>query len=239
MKLNTQVIRKINEYYTFCKYKYQAHTKAAEKYNSLYMYTTAPIIILSSITTILASYNGSPSSDYRWLALTVAVFSGTTTVCQSLASFLEFKNKYQEHFITATKYLALARMIENEFYINYYNCDPNDPDNKLNEAYIKNLFEKIYAEFLNIQSVAPGLPASISDKDFTHARFGIGEIDDVLIDMTDEGNVVNVPPPNTGIGIGIPLSSGSILRGTDTPIARLPVIVETLPPQPQPQPPQS
>lgn len=174
MQQNKHIIKKINEHYAFCKIKYQAHKKAAEKYNDLYNNTTIPIIILSSITTVLASYNGTP--EYKWLATVVAIFSGITTICHALASFLEFKNKYQDHLVVSNKYIALARLIETELYVKYYSAEVDD-------AYITNIFDKIYTELLNIQNGEPILPTDLSDVDYSKVHFGVGELDDVLIDI--------------------------------------------------------
>lgn len=179
MRLTNQIIKKINDHYTFCKVKYQAHKKAAEKYNTLYVNTTMPIIIISSITTILASY--AVSDQYKWLGNYVAICSGITTVCQALSSFLEFKNKYQEHLLVSNKYIALVRFLENEITVNYDNLESDDIEQ--DEIYIKNLFERLKLELSNIQNSAPVLPAPWSDYDYSKVHFGIGEIDDVLIDI--------------------------------------------------------
>ncbi|MGL5934197.1 MAG: DUF4231 domain-containing protein [Cetobacterium sp.] len=192
MKLNTEIVKKVNEYYTFCKVKYQAHTKAAEKYNKYYTNSTVPTIIVSTITTILASYNGIP--NVQWLAIVVAIMSGITTTCQALVSFFEFKNKYQAHFDTANKYMKLLREIESDFYINYYNS-ALAADPILSEEYIHKFFANIHKEFMNIQSISPVLPSDISDMDFSNARFGVGEVDDVLIEVEHFGDDQQVLSP--------------------------------------------
>lgn len=208
MRLNAEIIKKVNEYYTFCKVKNQAHTKAAEKYNNLYINTTAPTIVISTITTIFASYNGIP--NIQWIAIAVAILSGITTVFQALTAFFEFKNKYQAHFDTASKYMKLLREIESDFYINYYNS-AMAADPVLSEKYIHEFFDKIHKEFINIQSTAPVLPGDIADKDFSNAHFGVGEVDDVLIDVDPTGEIrppefpsITSPTTNRGSVYGQP-----------------------------------
>jgi hypothetical protein len=180
MNINNDIVKKVNEYYTFCKAKHQAHIKAAEHFNKLYISTTAPTIVVSAITTIFASYNGMP--NFQWLAIVVAILSGITTVLQALVSFFEFKNKYQEHMNTAIKYVKLLRDIEGDFYVNFYSnefaANPNLTDN-----YIRTFFVKMQTEFVNIQSSAPVLPSFISDANYANAHFGVSEVDDVLIEI--------------------------------------------------------
>ena len=190
MNVDKNIIKKVNDYYTFCKVKYQAHTKAAEKFNALYINTTAPVIILSAITTLLASYNGIP--NFQWLATVVAIFSGATTVGQALVSFLEFKNKYQDHHLTAMKYIALMRTIESDFYVNYYSQEISS-DPVLKEKYIKAFFEKIQIEFNNIQSSAPVFPSDIADMDLLTTKIGANEVDDVLIDIVETPLQIQLP----------------------------------------------
>lgn len=156
MKLSENIIAKINEYYTTCINKYTYHLKSAQRYKSLYVYTTTPIIIFSSITTVLASYNGN-SIDPN-LAIAVAIFSGLTTIGQALVSFVEYNTKYTSHFAVSNKFMNLARMIETEITVNYFNT-VNDPDDEVaTQKYIKYLFEKIYTEFITLQDGEPYLP---------------------------------------------------------------------------------
>lgn len=189
--IDRNIIKKINDNYTFCKVKYQSHTKAAEKYNMLYIYTTAPVIIISTITTILASYNG--LSGVQWLAILVAITSGITTVGQSLISFLEFKNKYQSHFITAKGYMKLIQMLNSDFYPNYFSREiTSDP--VLREKYVKTFFADFYTKLTNLQDVEPVLPPDISNLDLLNTRIGVNEVDDVLIEMQDlPHTIINMP----------------------------------------------
>lgn len=160
MKLNNEVREKINDYYNSCKLKYYYHLEAAVKFKKMYIYTTMPIIIFSSITTVLASYNGS-TVDQR-LAIAVAIFSGLTTIGQALISFFEYGAKYERHFAISNKYINLSRMIDNEVYINFWNTkDEPETDNKV---YVKFLFDKIYAEFISIQDIELYLPSQSSTR---------------------------------------------------------------------------
>ncbi len=176
MKLPVQILKKLNDYYVTCKSRYYKHLKVAELYRNLYMNTTMPIIILSSMTTVLASYNGSVV-DYR-LAIAVAVFSGLTTIGQALVSFYEFNSKYESHLSISNKFINLSRMIETEIYTNYYNTSKVDV-----EEYIKYLFEKIQKEFITIQESELPLPHYINSKHFAGVRCGSNDINDVLIDI--------------------------------------------------------
>lgn len=179
MQLPVQILKKLNDYYITCKSRYYKHLKVAELYRNLYLNTTMPIIILSSLTTVLASYNGSVT-DYR-LAITVAVFSGLTTIGQALASFYEFNIKYESHLSISNKFINLSRVIETEIYTNYYNTSKIDM-----EEYIKYLFEKIHKEFVNIQENELPLPNYINSKNFAGVRCGSNDINDVLIDIDHE-----------------------------------------------------
>jgi hypothetical protein len=179
MKLPVQILKKLNDYYVTCKSRYYKHLKVAELYRNLYMNTTMPIIVLSSMTTVLASYNGSVV-DYR-LAIAVAVFSGLTTIGQALVSFYEFNSKYESHLSISNKFINLSRMIETEIYINYYNTSKVDV-----EEYIKYLFEKINKEFTTIQESELPLPNYINSKHFVGVRCGSNDINDVLIDIDHE-----------------------------------------------------
>jgi hypothetical protein len=115
---NNIILNKLNEYYLLCKSKHFKHTKSAEHYKKLYTWSNIPVIILSSSTTMLASYNTQALGPNFTIA--VAICSGITTVWHSLNSFLEFNTKLEKHLVTANKYINLSRMIEKEIYINYY-----------------------------------------------------------------------------------------------------------------------
>lgn len=161
MKLSENIITKINEYYATCIAKYQYHLASAQRYKSLYIYTTTPIIIFSSITTVLASYNGSGIDPN--LAIAVAIFSGLTTIGQALASFVEYNTKYTSHFTVSNKFMNLARMIETEITVNYFNTINEVDDEVATQKYVKYLFEKIYTEFVTLQDGEPYLPAAQHD----------------------------------------------------------------------------
>lgn len=179
MRLPVQILKKLNDYYVTCKSRYYKHLKVAELYRTMYLNTTMPIIILSSMTTVLASFNGS-FTDYR-LAIAVAIFSGLTTIGQALVSFYEFNSKYESHLSISNKFINLSRMIETEIYTNYYNTSNADV-----EEYVKYLFEKIQKEFINIQESELPLPHYINNKHFAGVRCGSNDINEVLIDIDHE-----------------------------------------------------
>lgn len=184
MKINNQVLKKINDYYVTSKVKYYEHLKLAEKNKNLYTRTTAPIIILSSLTTILASYNGN-FVDVR-LAVAVAVFSGLTTICQALSAFFEYNTKYEKHITTSNKFINLTRLIENEIYTNYYTYARNDSISEREmDEYVKELFSKIQKELINIQDTETYVPTYISNKKYKNAQCDSKEIDAGLIDFSD------------------------------------------------------
>lgn len=190
LKPSDAIVKKFNEYYVFCKIKYQAHLKAAEKYDALYIYTGTPIIILTTLTTILASYNVVQVG--QGLAIAAAIVSCITTVSQALASFLEFKVKYTSHLNVSNKYILLARFIETEFYLPYNSSNPDD----LSDEVVKTLFTKITTDLINIQDGEPCLPSDISEKNYAQTSFGVGTISDVLINLVstrDEINQISQP----------------------------------------------
>jgi hypothetical protein len=92
MKLSEEIINKINDYYTSCKGNAYKHLKNAETYKTLYNYTNTPLIVLSSLTTILASVNG--NYPLTQIAIATAVISGLTTILQAISSFYEYNKKY-------------------------------------------------------------------------------------------------------------------------------------------------
>lgn len=174
--IDQQIAKKINDYYSYCKSKHYAHLKAAEKYKMLYNYTTAPIIILSSITTFLASY--SINTSYFYLPIITAFLSGIITVGHALTSFLEFNIKHDTHLKVSNKYIDLAWTIENEFFLKYYN--PNS-DKEIDEKYISYLFESIHRDLTNIKAQEPCLPPSIADQSYLNNYYGLNDINSVLI----------------------------------------------------------
>lgn len=165
MKLSQAVLNKVNKFYNVCIVKYLYHLNAATKYKQLYIYTTTPIIIFSSITTVLASYNGNTIDPS--LAVAVAIFSGLTTIGQALVSFVEFNVKYTTHFAVSAKFMNLARLIESEITINYLNTQDETNDEEKTAIYVKYLFDMINAQFKVIQDAEPYLPMVISTTTYT------------------------------------------------------------------------
>lgn len=212
MQLDSQIVKKINDYYTTCKLKYYYHLKAAEKYKVLYIYTTAPIIVLSSITTVLASYNGN-IVDVR-LAIAVAIISGITTVGHALVSFFEYNSQYQAHIVASNKFTNLSRLIETEFFTHYLNTSTSEETN----IYIKSLFEKLYREFMNIQDNAPYLPTYISERAYPNVQYGAENINDVLIIVDPITNSIVSPLLGPSAGPSAGPSVSPITLPTSYPI---------------------
>jgi energy-converting hydrogenase Eha subunit E len=189
MKLSKKVIEKINEYYKSCIVKYHYHLKAAENYQTLYLYTTAPIIIFSSITTVLASYSSNIVSQD--LAIAVAVFSGLTTIGQALVSFVEYNTKYAIHFSISNKFKNLSRMIETEVAVNYFNAMDEPNDENTTKEYVKYLFNKIYTEFINIQEIEPYLPMLLSPNKYLELIDGTRQIKLISDELAENNTLIS------------------------------------------------
>ncbi len=156
--------------------RYYKHLKAAEYYKNLYVRTTIPIIITSSITTILASFNGSFTGAK--FSIAVAVFSGLTTIGQSLTSFLEYNTKYDTHINSANKFIALAMSIETEVFTNYYAIRASDGEDVL--GFTRELLKKIQKDFGMIQDVEPYIPSNIQNSTYKSVTCGTSDISDDL-----------------------------------------------------------
>ena len=185
MKIDVHILNKLNDQYLTCKSKHYTHLKAAEYYKNLYVKTTVPIIICSSITTILASFNGNFISAS--FAIIVAVFSGLTTIGQALISFLEYNTKYDMHINSSNRFITLARYIETEVYTNYYSIKKSTEEEDY--MFIKTLLEKIQKEFGTIQNVEPYIPRKIQNTSYKNVKCGTSNIEENLFDEKDIGNM--------------------------------------------------
>jgi hypothetical protein len=187
--MDIQIEKQINNYYTFSKAKYYAHLQAAIYYKSWYNYTTVPIILISSITTILASYNGNYNDQP--MAVVVAVVSGITTIVHAFAAFFEFDAKSSASLTISNKYINLVRHIENNFFMNYL----SNNDQMSSEA-MRSLFNYIQNELTNIQSIESTLPQKIANADYANSPYGTGKISDSLIDipaLLPNSTSINIP----------------------------------------------
>jgi hypothetical protein len=198
MKINKHILHKLNEQYLTCKTRYYKHIKAAEHYKNLYIKTTIPIILFSSITTVLASFNGNFMN--MQFAIVVAGFSGLTTISQALASFLEYNTKFDGHTNSANKFINLARFIETEVYTNYYSIKTSTDEDDY--TFIKILMEKIQKEFSSIQDVEPYIPLRIQSKTYKNVKCGTSNIDDDLFELNEQNGLLE--KTNTDISIFIP-----------------------------------
>lgn len=206
MLLNNQILQKIHDYIELCSDKYQYHLNASVSFKRLYIYTTTPIIIFSSITTVLASLNG-VNVDPR-IAIAVFIFSGLTTIGQALAAFFEYNTSYSKHFDISNKYVNLSRMIESELYINYYSITDADTSNSDdNKAYVKYLFDKILVEFTNIQNNEIYIPMSSTQAIITPVQMLSLR---PIIASTDASVTIKIPKAaviaNTSTGVPEPTS---------------------------------
>lgn len=172
--MSNQVIKKLNDYYVICKTNNYKHSLAAEEFDKLYSYTTAPIIFITALTTVFSAYNTINAQQY-WISVCVTVLSGLTSISHSLATFFEFNKKYTTHYTTANSYMALVRLLENECLNNYNNIVNNDAE------YIQNLFNKIIYELDNIQKNESVLSSSILKLDCGPIAYGTGKINDILL----------------------------------------------------------
>ncbi len=203
MKINIHILNKLNEQYLTCKIRYFKHTKSAEYYKNLYIRTTIPIILFSSVTTILASFNGNFMNEQ--FSIIVAIFSGLTTIGQALSAFLEYNTKYDLHMNTANKFITLARYIETEVYSNYYTIKESSDEDEY--VFIKNLLEKIQKDFGLIQDIEPYIPSVIRNKIYKNVKCGTSKIDDDLFDMGENNTLMPYPKKHNSDDIKIDINS--------------------------------
>lgn len=195
MEIDNNVKRQINSYYTYTKIKYYTHLQAAMYYKSWYNYTTTPLIIISSIVTVLASYNGSYND--RYMAISVAVISGIATIMQATIAFFEFDSKATTSLLVSNKYITLTRYIENTFYTDYI-----VNDKKISNDSMRALFNAIQTELTNIQSIEPTPPMHIENMDYSNHRYGIGKISDNLVNYDNPINRDNLVDCDNSINHG-------------------------------------
>jgi hypothetical protein len=152
MEFERNITEKLMDYYETCIRNYKAHIQIANAFNNLYIYTTLPIIIIGSTTTVLASYNSSVTDPH--FAVTVAVLSGITTIGNALVAFFEYHKKKEIHTITSTKYRELSYDITQELLFPYYNLDAV-ADESAKKEYIRNVFDKVHKMLKSIQENEP------------------------------------------------------------------------------------
>jgi hypothetical protein len=172
--MNSQVIKKLNDYYVICKTNNYKHNLAAEEFDRLYNYTTTPIIFITALTTVFSAYNTINTLEY-WISICVTILSGITSISHSLATFFEFNKKYTSHYTTANSYITLVRLLENECLNNYNSIVNNDAE------YVQRLFNKIINELNNIQKNEPVLSYTILNIDCSSITYGTGKICDILL----------------------------------------------------------
>jgi ABC-type multidrug transport system fused ATPase/permease subunit len=197
MKLNNHILAKINDYYISSKVKFYAHARTAEIYNLLNIYLTLPVLIISTVNTLLASYNSNSTVIDPTVALIVAILSAATTIGHAVLSYFDYGTKYQTHMSSSNNYQSLTRLMETEIYTNIYNDIDGTEIEQQN--YTKYLFDKIATELDNIQSSEPYIPTIISGKNYSMVVHGRGLLTDVLIDMpssTMDEPLVNMDSPS-------------------------------------------
>jgi hypothetical protein len=136
--------------YSKCLELHHRHSEAAEHYRNLYYYTNIPIIISSSVTTVVASFNGNFMNSE--LAIGVALLSGLTTIGHALTSFFEFGSKTDQHRNVANRYLIAAQTIDANICLN------------IDQPAMTELMLKMHKLIISIEETEPILPYHIKIK---------------------------------------------------------------------------
>lgn len=108
--MKEEVKKLLKVYASYCKLRYRQHYEASRYNKSKYKKLVIPILVLSSLLTVLSSYNASFTNiKITWI---IAVVSFFLTFCQALSSFYEYNEVSNRHAITYSSYHALYRTIE-------------------------------------------------------------------------------------------------------------------------------
>jgi uncharacterized protein YeeX (DUF496 family) len=144
----------LKSYYNQCKKQNSFHYESALYYRKLYIKYTIPVLILSSLVTVLSTFNTKSENNIP-LSICIAVFSGVLTASQSLMAFLEYGERSNNHKNTLLNYNNLKRNIKK--YLLLYEF--SDTDISLKE--IKNIIETIHKDYSNIENTEPLVPFHI------------------------------------------------------------------------------
>jgi len=106
--------KKFNSYVLFCYQKNEEHNAASIYFSKLYRLITYPLLVLSSVITMLASLN--VSNDIEYLDIYIAVLTGLYSVIHSISTFVEYGNRSKCHEHTSNQYLSLARSLESQLF---------------------------------------------------------------------------------------------------------------------------
>lgn len=155
--MHKKVLEYIEEVRIRCNTRYKAHLKAALNYRKRYIRSTIPILILSAVTTLLTGISVKLESFGVGLAATIV--SSLVLMGNSIAAFLEYNNKFNDHFTCANKYINLARYIETKVYGNYELFASGS-----GEEFAKQMLSDVEKEMIAIQDIEPCIPLVIEKK---------------------------------------------------------------------------
>lgn len=169
---------KLNQVYVTCKIRYYMHMMSAARYKLYNTIATIPVIVLSTATTLLASFN---TNNLLALTITISVMSGITTVCHAVASFLQYSTLYAKHFATANQYISLVQYIETNYFTNQEKIESLSP-----------ILLYINKQLINVQNSEPLIPISFSQQTYTSLIYnGIPITQPLIIDVETEQSIQN------------------------------------------------
>lgn len=106
---------KFEEILKSCKKKVILHNEASSYFVKWYNWTTYPSIFLSTVLTVLTTYNSSIQDEE--IGLTIAGISGLSTLFYSLSSFWEYGKRSEKHVQASLQYASLVRSLTAELFL--------------------------------------------------------------------------------------------------------------------------
>lgn len=101
-----------------CMKRADEHSKCCKYYSAWNRYITYPSIILTTLVSILTTYNINPENNLQnIISYTVVGLSGVNTLMTSLSSFWDYSNRASKHNSTSLQYNELARQIRTELFL--------------------------------------------------------------------------------------------------------------------------
>lgn len=108
-------VGKFEELLKICRHKTKLHYKASIYYAKWYRYITYPSIFLSTLITILTTYN---TSGYNPdIAYWIAAISGINSLVTGFSSFWEYSKRSSLHTSTSLQYSDIKRQITTELFL--------------------------------------------------------------------------------------------------------------------------
>jgi len=142
---------KFEELLKCCKRKVLLHNTSSAYFSKWYRYITYPNIILSTVLTMLTTYN---TSTYETtLVYYIAGLSGLNNLITGFSSFWEYSKRADSHNNSALQYSDLSRQITTELFL---------PINERNP--IKYDFDVFSLLLQNIEGSEPSIPKFIQNK---------------------------------------------------------------------------